>query len=65
MRWGFVALGLILVWVGTKMLITDIYKVPIPVSLGVIAIILTIAVAASLLRPKHEAPEIPGSGAGH
>lgn len=58
-------LSLILVWVGTKMLITDIYKVPIPVSLGVIAIILTIAVAASLLRPKHEAPEIPAGGAGH
>lgn len=45
-------LSLILVWVGSKMLLTDLYHVPIPLSLGVIAIILAIAVGASLLRPK-------------
>jgi tellurite resistance protein TerC len=45
-------LSLILVWVGSKMLMTDLYHVPIPLSLGVIAIILAIAVGASLLRPK-------------
>ena len=46
-----VGLSLVLVFVGAKMLLVDVYKIPIGVSLGVIAAILGGAVAASLLRP--------------
>ena len=44
-------LSAVLVFVGAKMLAADVYKVPIGVSLGVIALVLTAAVAASLLWP--------------
>ncbi len=60
-------LSLILVWVGAKMLLTDLYHVPIPLSLGVIATILAIAVGASLLRPapEHSEPQKVPAGSGH
>ena len=47
------ALAAILVFVGTKMLIIDFYKVPAFVSLGVIASILAVAIAASVLVAKR------------
>jgi tellurite resistance protein TerC len=53
-----IGLSVILVWVGTKMLLVDIYHVPIPLSLAVIAIILSVAVGASLLFPKKEHAEV-------
>jgi tellurite resistance protein TerC len=46
LRQGLVA---ILLFVGTKMLISEFYKVPVPISLGVVLGILTIAVLASIL----------------
>ena len=46
------ALSLILVWVGTKMLISEIYHVPTLVSLAVIGVILTGAIVASLKFPR-------------
>jgi len=53
-------LSAILVFVGTKMLISDFYKVPIVVSLVVIASLLTASVVASLLDPKKKpAPPSP------
>ena len=48
------ALTGILVFVGVKMLLTDIYKIPTPVALGVIMAILSAAVFASLLFPKKD-----------
>ena len=45
-------LSIVLVFVGIKMLLVDIYKIPIVVSLGVIATVLATAVGASLLFPK-------------
>jgi tellurite resistance protein TerC len=45
-------LAVILTFVGTKMTLVDIYKIPTPVSLGVIATVLTVAVVASLLRAR-------------
>jgi len=56
-----VGLSLVLAFVGTKMLIAGIYKVPILLSLGVIAALLAGSVAASLLwPPKAEVkPEVP------
>ncbi len=47
------ALAAILVFVGTKMLIVDFFKMPPLVSLGVIIGILAVGVAASMLRPKR------------
>jgi tellurite resistance protein TerC len=47
-----VALSTILVFVGTKMVVADIYKVPIAASLGIIVAILTVAVLASALRAR-------------
>ncbi len=45
-------LSAILVFVGTKMLITDFYKVPIGLSLSVVAALLLLSVGASILWPK-------------
>lgn len=55
-------LSLILVFVGTKMLISDIYKVPIGIALVVIAGILIVSVVASILRPRPEAVPAPQPG---
>ncbi len=56
-------LGLVLAFVGAKMLLADIIKVPIAVSLGVIAALLTGSVIASLLTPDKEAVPEPVSEA--
>jgi TerC family integral membrane protein len=47
-------LSAILVFVGAKMLLADVYKLPVGVALGVIAGILLIAVLASVLRPRRD-----------
>lgn len=58
-RYLHYGLSAILVFVGTKMLLTDVYKIPIAVSLGVIASLLTISVVASLLaRPVTRRDEM-------
>src|SRR5215468_618629 len=46
-------LSAILVFVGAKMLLADIYKLPVVVALGVVAGLLLIAVIASLMRPQQ------------
>jgi tellurite resistance protein TerC len=66
-RFHYLKLGLsaVLVFVGAKMLLADLYKVPIAASLAVIALILGTAVVASLLRPREETAETaldPGTG---
>jgi len=48
-------LAAILVFVGVKMMIMDFYKLPIGISLGVVAGILAIAVIVSLVRPRRSA----------
>jgi tellurite resistance protein TerC len=57
----YLAYGLaaILVFVGIKMLLADIYKLPIAVALGVVAGILLISVVASLLRPRRDTGVLP------
>jgi tellurite resistance protein TerC len=47
------ALSMILGFVGVKMLIADFYKIPIALSLGVIAGLLALAVVASLVRARR------------
>src|SRR3989441_482821 len=46
-------LSAILIFVGAKMLLADIYKLPVGVALGVVAGILLIAVIASVMRPHQ------------
>jgi tellurite resistance protein TerC len=53
------ALSLVLVFVGAKMLLTDVYHVPIAISLGVIAVLLATSIVASLLFPKAVAEHDP------
>jgi len=45
-------LALVLVFVGTKMLIADFYKVPIGIALGVVGIILASSIVASLVATR-------------
>jgi tellurite resistance protein TerC len=48
-------LAVILAFIGTKMLLIDIFKIPVPVSLGVVAAILVTTVILSLKIPaKHK-----------
>lgn len=49
-----VGLSMILIFIGFKMLIIDIYKIPIGYSLGVIAIILTASIILSLFKPRPD-----------
>ena len=53
-------LGAVLVFIGAKMLVHDWVHVPIELSLGVVALLLAGAVAASLLWPpdEEEVPEV-------
>ncbi|HOJ62540.1 MAG TPA: hypothetical protein PK878_19855, partial [bacterium] len=44
----------ILVFVGTKMLISDYYKIPIGISLGVVAGFIILSVSASLISSKKQ-----------
>ena len=50
-------LALVLIFIGTKMLIVEWYKIPVFVSLGVVASILAISMAASWLIPEKAAEE--------
>lgn len=54
-RFHYLDLGLaaILVFIGAKMLLSGVYKIPNLVSLGVIAGVLTVAMVASALRPER------------
>ncbi|HMJ57013.1 MAG TPA: TerC family protein [Polyangiaceae bacterium] len=51
-----VGLSLVLVFVGGKMLVAGVYKIPILPSLGVIVALLGGAIVASLLRPAKTPP---------
>ena len=56
-----VGLSFVLMFVGTKMVIVDLYKIPIGLSLAAIAAILGVAVLASWLREQPDPPRISGS----
>jgi tellurite resistance protein TerC len=47
------ALALILVLVGAKMLLAEVFEVPVAISLMVVALILAVAAVASLLSPER------------
>ena len=48
-------LALVLIFIGTKMLIVEWFKIPVFLSLGVVALILVASVAASWLIPEKKA----------
>jgi tellurite resistance protein TerC len=52
-----VGLAVVLVFVGSKMLLAPWFKIPVFVSLGVVAAILVTAVVVSLARPQIEAAD--------
>ena len=54
-----VGLSIVLVFIGAKMLLSEIYKIPIAISLGVVAAVLTISVVASLMFPKKAVEASP------
>jgi len=45
-------LALVLVLVGAKMLVADFYPVPIPLALGIVALIIAVSITASLLATR-------------
>ena len=49
---------MVLVFVGAKMLLTDVVEVPVGLSLGVIALVQAAAVVASLLVPRAAAARV-------
>ena len=51
-------LALVLMFIGTKMLIVDIYKIPVVVSLGVVVATIAVTIVLSLMRPPK-----PGAAA--
>ncbi len=55
-KFRYLKLGLsaVLVFVGVKMVLVDLYKIPSPVSLAVIATLLTVSVVASLVKSRRE-----------
>lgn len=56
-----VGLAVVLIFVGAKMLLVEVYQVPIAASLGIIAGILGLSIAVSLLRPPTKTPAAPGA----
>ena len=55
-RFLHVGLSVILLFVGTKMLVSDLYKFPVAWSLGIIAGVMTLSVLASLAFPNRPLP---------
>jgi tellurite resistance protein TerC len=60
-RYLNVGLAVVLVFVGVKMTVSDLVKIPVFLSLAVIVVTLAIAVLASVLRPESpREPIAPG-----
>jgi tellurite resistance protein TerC len=53
-RYLNIGLGVILAFVGVKMLLTDVWHVPTPLALGVIVVTLTVSIVASLRAERRE-----------
>ncbi len=49
----------ILAFVGVKMMLSEVYKIPIPAALGTVGGILLLSMIASLIWPKHEEAVVP------
>jgi tellurite resistance protein TerC len=53
------ALAAVLMFVGGKMLLMDVFAVPIGISLGIVAGLIAVGVVASLLVPRPDRPGLP------
>jgi tellurite resistance protein TerC len=51
-------LAIVLVFIGTKMMLIDIYKIPVAISLGVVVVVLAITMILSV----RTAPKVEGKG---
>ncbi len=60
-RFLSVGLSVVLMFVGGKMLISEVYHVPVGWSLGVIAGVMAASIGASLIFPSKEPLVLPGS----
>ncbi len=58
-RYLNVGLALVLIFVGAKMALADVYKVPIGISLGVIALLIGASIMASMVATRKHAPDSP------
>jgi tellurite resistance protein TerC len=58
-RYLNVGLGVILGFVGVKMLISGFYHMPVAISLAVIALVLAVTIVASLRADKRDGPTAP------
>jgi tellurite resistance protein TerC len=61
-RYLNVGLGVVLVFVGAKMALADVYEIPVWASLAAIVGVLAVAVAVSLARPEPTARPALGEG---
>jgi tellurite resistance protein TerC len=61
-KFSYLKLGLsaVLVFVGVKMVLVDVYKIPTALSLAVIAALLAISIVASLVKARRD--ELAGTG---
>ena len=50
-------LAVILMFIGAKMLLLDVYKIPVGIALGIVGLILLVSVAASLVTSRRYGPE--------
>jgi len=50
-------LAVVLSFIGVKMLLIDIYKIPVAISLAVVASVLTISIVASLIKSRKDAKQ--------
>jgi len=55
-------LALVLMFIGAKMLLIDVYKIPVFVALGVVLALIAASVVASLVRPPAAAAAPPADG---
>ncbi len=60
-RYLLYGLCIVLAFVGIKMLIIDWYKIPTLISLGVVFFFISVSILVSVLVPKKESGETPGS----
>jgi tellurite resistance protein TerC len=50
-------LAAILMFIGAKMLLLDVYKIPVGIALGIVGLILLVSVAASIVISRGSGPE--------
>jgi tellurite resistance protein TerC len=55
-------LSVILVFVGIKMVLSDAYKIPTGISLGIVGAVIAVSIVASLIWPRRTLPPAPPAG---